>query len=98
MTTNMFVRDMDLRDFNRRRLEVVADGLPLFGGAQLAIYATHQEDGTARAGAATTDGAALSAARRRKVRTYPELSGVGERCRLVVLGGEVAGRWSSETR
>ena len=70
-----------------RRLEVVADGLPLFGGAQLAIDAT--------LGAA---GAALSAARRRKVRTYPELSGDGGRCRLVVLGGEVAGRWSSETR
>ena len=40
----MFVRDMDLRDFDRldgRRLEeVIADGLPLFGGAQLAIEAT----------------------------------------------------------
>ena len=76
----MFVRDMDLRDFDRldgRRLEVVADGLPLFGGAQLAIDATLvsaiKRDGTARAGAATTDGAALGAARRRKVRTYPEL-------------------------
>ena len=105
VTANMFVRDMDLRDFDRldgRRLEVVADGLPLFGGAQLAIDATLvsaiKRDGTARAGAATTDGAALSAARRRKVRTYPELSGDGGRCRLVVLGGEVAGRWSSETR
>ena len=50
----MFVRDMDLRDFDRldgRRLEVVADGLPLFGGAQLAIDATLvsaiKRDGTA---------------------------------------------------
>ena len=37
---NVFVRDMDLHDFNRldgRRLEVVVDGLPLWNGAQLAI-------------------------------------------------------------
>ena len=34
---------------------------------------------------------------RRKVPTYPE-SGEDGRCRLVVLGGEVAGRWSSEIR
>ena len=85
-----------------RRLEVVADGLPLFGEAQLAIDATLvsalKRDGTARARTATKDGAALIDARRRKVRTYPELSGENGRCRLVVLGGEVAGRWSSETR
>ena len=60
VTTNMFVRDMDLRTFDRfdgRRLEVVADGLPLFGGAQLAIDATLvsaiKRDGTARAGPGT---------------------------------------------
>ena len=93
----MFARDMDLQDFDRldgRRLEVVADGLPLFGGAQLAIDATLvsalKRDGTARARTAIMDGAALINARRRKVRTYPELSGENGRCRLVVLGGEVA--------
>ena len=32
-------------------------------------------------------------ARRRKVRTYPELSEEDGRCRLVVVGGEVTGRW-----
>ena len=39
----MFVRDLDLAEFNRfdaRRLDVVADGIPLFGGAQLAIDTT----------------------------------------------------------
>ena len=70
----MFVRDMDLRDFDR-----LADGLPLFGDAQLAIDATLmsaiKRDRTAIAGAATSDGAPLSAARRRKVRTCRELSG-----------------------
>ena len=36
-------------------------------------------------------------ARRRKERTYPELSGEGGRARLVVLATEVGGRWSDET-
>ena len=84
-----------------RRLEVVAEGLSLIGGAQLAIDATLVSalhgDGTARAGSATRPGAALVVARRRKERTYPELAGEGRRARLVVLAGEVGGRWSAET-
>ena len=41
--TNAFLRDMDLDPINpldARRLEVVVDGLPLFGRAQLAVYTT----------------------------------------------------------
>ena len=57
----------------------VADGLPLFGGAQLAIDTTLvssvRQDGTPRRGAASRDGTALAEARRRKARTYPELDG-----------------------
>ena len=34
---------------------------------------------------------------RRKERTYPELAGAGGRARLVILAGEVGGRWSPET-
>ena len=82
VTTNMFVRDMDLAAHNaldNRRLEVVADGLTLWRGAQLAIDTTLvsplRRDGTARARAANHDGAALEDARRRKEATYPELSG-----------------------
>ena len=40
VATNVFLRDLDLDVHNAgdaRRLEVVADGLPLFGGAQLAV-------------------------------------------------------------
>ena len=40
VATNMFVRNMDLgvqRAADSRRLEVVVDGLPLFGGVQLAV-------------------------------------------------------------
>ena len=43
-------------------------------------------------------GAALTIARRRKERRYPELVGPGRRARLVVLGLEVGGRWSVETQ
>ena len=39
--------------------------------------------------------AALRVAERAKARTYPELAS-GRRCRLVVLGIEVGGRWSPE--
>ena len=100
----MFVRDLDLAEFNRfdaRRLEVVADGLPLCGGAQLAIDTTMvsplHRDGKARSGTAQTDGKVLDEARKRKERTYPEIAGEGGRARLVVLGAEVGGRWSQET-
>ena len=51
-------------------------------------------DGSPHRGAADADGAVLVAARRRKERTYPELVRPGRRARLVVLAGDVAGRWS----
>ena len=104
VSTNVFVRDLDLTTPNvrdERRLEVVAEGLPLHGGAQLVIDTTLvsalRSDRAPRPSAATTDGVALQAARRRKERTYPELVGPGARAKLVVLAGEVAGRWSAET-
>ena len=66
-----------------------SDGLPLFGGVQLAVDTTMvsalHANGEARRGAARTDGVAL-AARRRKERTYNELTARGARARLVVLG------------
>ena len=42
--------------------------------------------------------AALNAARCRKVRSYPELSGERGRAKLVVLAGEIGGRFSEETQ
>ena len=92
------VRDMDLvRPDVHDTLEVVVDGLSLFGGVQLAVDTTVVSDGEARRNAARRDGRALEAARRRKERTYPELTARGGRA-LVLLGVEVSGRWSSETR
>ena len=85
---------------DNRRLEIVADGLPLFLGAQLAVDTTLvsvlRRDGTPRPRCANEDGAALVAARRRKEGTYPELTGRDGRTRLVVLACEVGGRWSEE--
>ena len=93
VTTNVMVRDLDLAGpnmFDARRLEVVVDGLPLFGGVQLAVdtmmVSALHANGEARRGAARTDGVALAAARRRKERSYPELTARGARARLVVLG------------
>ena len=81
-----------------RRLEVVAGGLPLFGGAQLAVdhnVSTLHANGEPRR--VHVDGVALAAARQRKERRYPELVGRGGRACLVVLAVEVCGRWSQET-
>ena len=105
VATNLTVRDMDLRPPNvndGRRLEVVADGLPLLGGVQLAVDTTLVSslhcDGTARRHTATVDGVVLEVVRRRKEITYPELVATRARARLVVWAGEVKGGWSEETR
>ena len=102
--TNVFVRDLDLGvvdQFDTRRLEVVVDGLPLFQGAQMAIDTTLvcplTREGVAQPRTATVNGARLEVARRRKEARYPELAGDRGRARLVVLAGEVGGRFSDET-
>ena len=82
---------------------MVADGLPLFDGAQLAVDTMLVKplhcDGSARPRASSTDAVALSTARRKKERVHPELlAGHHRRARLVVLAGEVGGRWSEESR
>ena len=104
MTTNVMVRDLDLPVLNAtdsRRLEVVVDGLPLFGGSQLAVDTTLvcslHCDGSPHNGAADTDGVIFPWARRRKERRYPELGTwqsrapgrVGCGCGGQVVGGVV---------
>ena len=76
------VRDLDLVAHNNldgRRLEVIADGLTLWHGAQLAIdtklVSPLRCDGSARTRAADHDGAVLVEALSAK--TYPELSNEG---------------------
>ena len=87
VTTNVPVRNLDLVGpgvEDNRRLEVVADGLPLFGGAQLAIDTTEV---SAWRRAATHDGVATTEARRK----MPDLPRVAW-----VVAVEVGGRWSHE--
>ena len=105
VSTNMRVQDLDLLPgvpVDNRRLEVVADGLPLFHRAQLALDTTLvspiRADGSPRRQCATTDGAALEQARRRKELRYPELTGEEGRARFVVLACETGGRWSEEAQ
>ena len=77
----------------------MANGLPLWGGAQLAVDTTLvcpiRRNGTPQPGAAITDGTQLQTARTRKEQKYHELL-ASRRCRLVVLALEVGGRWSEE--
>ena len=90
VSTNVMMRDLDILGphaaMDGRRLEVIADGLPLFNGAQLALDTNR--------GVSFAQG---QDARRRKERTYPELNGARGRACLAVLAAEVGGRWSDET-
>ena len=105
VSTNVMLRDLDIsppQNSDGRRLEVVAEGLTLFGGCQLALDATLVSplhgDGTQRRGADVTDGAASGEARKDKARTHPELCRGNGRALLVVIAGEVGGPWSEETK
>ena len=84
VSTNVMMRDMDLLPLNRpdtRRLEVVADGLPLHHGAQLAIDTTMvsplRRNGAPRPRSTTEDGASLETARARKERRYGHFADAG---------------------
>ena len=87
VTPNAFVRDLDLGAFNvldGRRIEVIADGLTLWQGAQLAIDTTLvsplRRDGTPRRGAARGAGFGGSAPKER-VHSPSAAGGVGGRNR-----------------
>ena len=99
---NVRLADMniDVPVSDDRRIEVVANGLPLWHGSQQAIDATIVSPvtraGEAQPGADARPGQALvGAARRKRRQTYPELVRA-RRCRLVVVGVEVGGRFSTE--
>ncbi len=101
VATNVLLRDLNVVVDRQddRRLEVIANGLPLWGGVQLAVDTTLVSPldslGRPRSHARSFRGAALHTARLAKERTYPELLRA-PRCRLVVLALELGGRWSRE--
>ena len=101
-TTNTRVDDLNIshpHQHDDRRIEVIANGLPLWNGAHLALDTTLvsplTREGQPRRRTGRFAGAALQDARKRTERTYPELLN-NQRCRLVVLASEVRGRWSQE--
>ena len=100
VSQNIRVQDMDLLPVPRvdnRRLEVVADGLPLFHGAQLVVplWSVLSEQMVFHEGS-VSDVTGLRWTRRTKELRYPELSGDQGRARLVVFACETGGRWCEE--
>ena len=101
---NVRVADMniDVPVVNDRRIEVVANGLPLWHGAQLAVDATLvspvMRAGEPQTRADVEPGRAVSSAAECKRRyTYPEITRA-RRCRLVVVGLEVGGSLAPRRR
>ena len=88
-----------VRRNDKRCIEVVASGLPLHHGAQLAVDITMRcavsSSGEARLGGARVDGIVCTNARADKEQKYSELL-AGDRCRLIVVALETGGRWSPE--
>ena len=85
-----------------RRIEIVANGLQAYHGQQLAIDTTCvspiSRAGFSHPGTTSEPGRAVATAVARKRRRYPELLAARSRCRLLVFGVEVGGRWGVETR
>ena len=98
---NVKLRDMNVTvpASGGREVEMVAAGLPLQHGVQLAIdvtlHSTLTSYGTACTNAAGANGAVLEKARRDKEAKNAELVH-GSRCHLVVVATETGGRWSNE--
>ena len=91
-------------DTDTRQLDILAGGLPLFGGKTIVgdatlrspVSGTGVPHGGTRTGAATTDGFIFAQARRDKASVYPELASETARHKFLVLGSEVGGRFSEE--
>ena len=83
---------------DNRRLECVADELPLASGVQVAVDCTVvsplKRNGDPRPRAHYEAGAALADARKRKQSRYPEFCQPGARCKLVLAAMAVGGRGS----
>ena len=102
MRINVFISDMNVIGVelnDNRHIEIIADGLPLYHGRQLAIDVTFGSalsgTGLPRLGSEHNDGAILTDAKRQKHRTYHDVV-VSDRCHLLVAGMETGGRCSEE--
>ena len=104
MSLNAMLRDLDIVSLQTdgRLVEVVAEGLTLFGVCQLALDATVVSplhgDGTHRRRENAEDGVALREARKRKEKTYTELCQGNGRARLVVIREKLEASGSKKPR
>ena len=87
-------------DTDSRQLDILAGGLPLYGGRTIVGDATLRSPvsgrGEPHGRAADVDGFIFGQARRDKADTYPELANNNARHKFLVLGTEVGGRFSVE--
>ena len=102
VTLNVMVRDMDLavpHAHDTRRLEIVADGLPLFGGTQLDIDTT-LVSATVQQDAVPLTGMVLLSSQPDARRSEPTPNSLDHTLSLDwwFWLGEVGGRWSDETQ
>ena len=98
-----FLRDLSIPGVaagDARRLDVVATGLPLYGGRTIVVDATLRSPltgaGLWRHNADQEDGATFAQAVRDKHHKYPELLAQGLRVQFVVAAGEVGGRCNDQ--
>ena len=103
VSSRPFLRDLGVPGVaahDHRELDVVARGLPLFGGRPLVVDATLRSPltsaGFVRFAADLSDGATFRRARQDKEQKYPELLGQAHRLKFVVAACEVGGRCSDE--
>ena len=98
--------EVQLKDMNlgipagdQRRLDVLAQGLPCYAGAQIAVDVTIRSSlsatGEVQGRADAENEHICTVAKRDKESKYPELIS-GGRCRLMVFALEVGGRFSGE--
>ena len=95
---NQLLRDLNIvvPVTDHRRIEVIANGLPFWGGKQLAIDTTVVSVLTGLGLARSRwEGQAIHEAENDKRRRFHELVD-GDRCHLLAMAFEVAGRWSRE--
>ena len=98
---HVLVRDLDVPGVHPddgRKIEVIMEGTPLYGGRQLAVDATLVSplgrDGGVKFASDSVDGAALATARAKKeTDTYADVVR-SHRCQFLTAGMEVGGRWA----
>ena len=85
---------------DRRKVDILATGLPLYQGLPLVCHASlislFKANGIARARAAHEPGVAIANVEDVKAATYPELVS-SNRGEFLAVTGEMRGRWSATT-